>query len=286
MLLMAMAMRAEAQSPAYQNPQLLIEPPELTGILGSPGVCVLDVRPPQEYQQGHIAGAVNLSALLTDDLAANRQGYPLFPDRAQELFRNAGINNSSRVILYDDQGNRFAARVFYVLEFFGQTHVQVLNGGIKKWLSAGQSLSTDVPKVQPGDFRPDPQSSRLATAQYVVEHLKAPNVKLVDARTPEEYRGEKVLGPRGGRIPGAVNIVWTEMIDSGEVKSFLDAATLGRIFSAAGVTPAQEVIPYCQMGIRASEIYFGLRLLGYSHIRLYDGSWEDWSVLPELPVEK
>jgi thiosulfate/3-mercaptopyruvate sulfurtransferase len=190
------------------------------------------------------------------------------------------------VVLYDDEGNRFAARVFYVLEFFGQTHVQVLNGGIRNWQNQAHAITRDAPSVAPGDFAPAPRSSMLATSHWVAEHLKDAKVKLVDARTPAEYRGEKVLGPRGGRIPGAVNIEWTQMINSGDVKTFLDATAIEKIFANGRVSREQEVVPYCQMGMRASEIYLALRLLGYPHIRLYDGSWEDWSAVPDLPVEK
>jgi thiosulfate/3-mercaptopyruvate sulfurtransferase len=284
--LTTISVRAGAQSPAYRNPQLLIEPPKLAEILASPEVRLLDVRPAQEYERGHLPGAINLPAMAMHDLEANRQGFPLSPDWAQRLFRHAGVSNSSRVILYDDEGNRLAAWVFYVLEFFGRTHVQVLNGGIREWQSQGRAITQDTPSVAPGDFAPAPQSSLIATSHWVAEHLKDPKVKLVDARTPAEFRGERVLGPRGGRIPGAVSIEWTRTIELGEVHTFLDAATLGKIFTDAGVTPDQEVVPYCQMGMRASEIYFALRLLGYPHIRLYDGSWEDWSAVPELPVER
>ena len=286
LFLATVSMGAGPQSSAYRNSQLLIEPRELAEILASPAVRLLDVRTAQEYQQGHLPGAVNLPAPATDDLEANRQGFPLFPPHAQELFRNAGINNSSRVVLYDDEGNRFAARVFYVLEFFGQTHVQVLNGGIRNWQNQAHAITRDAPSVAPGDFAPAPQSSLLATSHWVAEHLKDAKVKLVDARTPAEYRGEKVLGPRGGRIPGAVNIEWTQMINSGDVKTFLDAPAIEKIFANGRVSREQEVVPYCQMGMRASEIYLALRLLGYPHIRLYDGSWEDWSAVPDLPVEK
>jgi len=275
-----------SQLPRYRNPQLLLETQELAAGLSDPNLRLLDARPPNQYREGHLPGAINLPALATDDLEANRLGFPLPLDSAQRLFRAAGLYAASRVVIYDDQGNRFAARVFYVLEFFGHSHVQVLNGGFRKWRDEGRTLTSEVPQVAPGDFVPTPHAARIATSEWVNAHLKDSAVILVDARSPAEFRGEKVLGPRGGRIPGAVNVEWTRAISQGEIKTFLEPGPLEKLFQESQVTPDREVVSYCQAGIRAAEIYFALRLLGYERVRIYDGSWEDWSGNAALPVEK
>jgi thiosulfate/3-mercaptopyruvate sulfurtransferase len=179
-------------------------------------------------------------------------------------------------VLYDDQGHRFAARVFYVLEFFGHPRVQVLDGGFRKWQSEGRATTTETPGVAPGDFTPNPNSALIATSQWVAAHLK--EVKLVDARSPAEYVG--------GHIPGAVNIDWSRTLEPGDSKILRPAEQLEALFAAAQVSREQEVVTYCQMGIRAAEVYFVLRLMGYPRVRMYDGSWADWSADPALPVER
>jgi thiosulfate/3-mercaptopyruvate sulfurtransferase len=260
---------------------LLVETDELAKVLTDPNLRILDARSAAEYRQGHIPGAINLPALATEDLSANRRGFPIEPQRAEQIFRAAGINRASRVVVYDNQGHRFAARVFYVLEFFGHSHVQVLNGGIAKWAGEGRALTLNAPSVAPGDFQPQAHASVIATADWVKEHLGDPNVQLVDARPAQEFGG-----PYGGHIPGAINIEWTRVLAPGARPTLLDRAALEKLFSQAQVSRSKEVVCYCQMGLRAAEIYFSLRLLGYPRVRLYDGSWEEWSADPALPVEK
>jgi thiosulfate/3-mercaptopyruvate sulfurtransferase len=276
----------QGQPTTYRQPQLLIETQKLARALLSPQLRILDARPQAEYRLGHLPGAVNLPALDTDDLDANRHGLPLPSDRAERLFREAGISSNSQVVIYDDQANRFAARVFYVLEFFGHSHVQILNGGLKKWRREGLPLTTDSPRVAAGEFKPHANSALIATSEWVDTHLNDPRVKLVDARSAAEFKGETVHGARGGHIPGAINLEWTRVVDSGEIKTFLDAPSLAKLFSDAQVSPSQDVVTYCQVGIRAAEVYYALRLLGFERVRVYDGSWEDWSGRADLPVEK
>ena len=198
---------AQGQVSSYRRPELLIETQELGKLLSNSRLCLVDARPLEEYRLGHLPGAVSLPALATDDPDANRRGFPLPPERAEQLFRGVGISSNSQVVIYDDQGNRFAARVFYVLEFFGHSHVQVLNGGFKKWQSEGLPLTTDSPGIAPGDFKPLANPAIIATSEWVNAHLKDPKVRLLDARSVAEFKGRGSRAHAGAifRAPSTSN---------------------------------------------------------------------------------
>ncbi len=273
--------------PACADTSLLVEPAELKQSLGR--VRMVDLRPAEEYNKAHIPGAVYCSLRSLDQLEANRRGLPISPEQARDLFRQLGINPDTRVVAYDDEGGRPAARFFYVAEFFGHKHVRVLNGGWTAWLEAGGDRETEARAVAPGTFQPRVNGKRMATAEWVRERLGLEKKKLMvlDARSPEEYAGKTApAGRPGGRIPGAVHLDWRDTTTANGRGRFKSPEELRRLLVDRGFDPGCEAVTYCQSGTRSAHLYFILRLLGHSRVRNYDGSWEDWSARAGYPTEK
>jgi thiosulfate/3-mercaptopyruvate sulfurtransferase len=265
-----------------------VETEELARMLGAPGVRIVDVRSGSPgtvaYRAGHVPGAAYVDGGELDDPAANADGLPIRPEAAAALFGRLGIDHATTVVAYDDAGGVPAARLFFVLEYFGHARVRVLNGGLAKWRREGRPLETTAPVIVPRRFEPRPRRELIATAAEVRAGLGRADVSLIDARSPPEFAGTDVRAPRGGHIPGAANLDWTATVNpDGTVK---DAETLRALFEGAGVRSERTAVVYCQSGSRSSRDYLALRLLGHPRIRNYDGSWMEWASTPALPVER
>jgi thiosulfate/3-mercaptopyruvate sulfurtransferase len=273
----------QGQAP-YPNAQILAETDWLAQHLGDADLRILDVRAGSDYQEGHIKNALPLDMRdLTDEGAAVR-GMLAPQAKVEAILGSLGIGPETTVVVYDDSGGLWAARLFWVLDYFQHPDVRILNGGFSKWVREGKPVDKVVPQVKPTRYRVNPAAERLASKEWVRQNLDAPGVVLVDARSLGEYNGKDVVAKRGGHIPGAVNLEWTRNLAAEGV--WKPAQELQRMYRAVGVSQDKEVVTYCQTGVRAAHAYFTLRLLGYSRLRLYDGSWEEWGNDTSLPIEK
>ena len=244
------------------------------------------------YDTGHVEGAVGW------DWRVDLQRHPVrdIPTREEweALLSRSGIGNDTRVVLYGDNNNWFAAFAYWLFKLYGHADVALMNGGRKKWVDEGRPLTQTPTRVAPASYRAQEADSRLrAFRDQVAAALGRDDAALVDVRSPKEYSGE-LLAPenlpqegaqRGGHIPSAQNIPWATAV--AEDGTFKPVAELRAIYGDKGVAPDKATIAYCRIGERSAHTWFVLtELLGYPDVRNYDGSWTEWGSLIGAPIER
>ena len=268
----------------YANAQLLTNPGELADDLKSAQKPLLiDLRPPEDFANGHIPGAVHLDLWGVSLIDTDPAPLKAFMWMIDHLFNLRGVDASTPIVVYDEQSGMRAARAFWFLEYFGHGQVRVLDGGFTAWLKAGLPVTREASAPAKSTWSGTPQERTIATWRDVKERLGRPDVVILDTRSDGEHNGTTVRAKRGGAIPGAVHLEWTKNL--GPDGAFKPAAELRSMYEAAGVTPDKEVVTYCQGGYRAAHSYLALRLLGYPRVRNYTGSWKEWGDREDLPIE-
>lgn len=265
----------------------------------------LGVDDPPEVSGGRIPGAVSVG--MVADLADPAHPVPDMlapPEQFARVMERLGIGDETLVVAYDDWGLPLAsARLWWALSYYGHDRVRVLDGGLRKWVAEGCPLSREAPRPATARFTPRPRPDWIASKAEVAAALGRPDVAIVDCLFPSLYRGAEPhqWRERRGHIPGAVNVPYPANADpslagltreerdrllaAGRLLGFAAPETLAALYAGVGVTPDREVITYCGRGYAASCGLLALKILGYERVRLYDGSWAEWSADPSLPVE-
>jgi len=267
---------------AYVHPEQLVDTEWVAAHAADANVRIVDIRQ-SGYAEGHVPGAVPLSPVAIRDAKAPPTFLPT-PAAFEAMMAKLGIGDATRVIVYDERGGIYGARLWWILSYFGHPNVALMNGGWIKWTAEHRPTSTDVPAPAPSKFTARPHPEMVATAADVVASINKPGVKIVDARTTAEIEGRDLRGiRRGGFIESSVPVYWEDLLDP-QTKTFKSADEIRTLYESRGVLPSQQVIAYCQVGMRASVDLFALHLIGYSQLRNYYGAWEEWGNRDDLPV--
>jgi 3-mercaptopyruvate sulfurtransferase SseA/arginase family enzyme len=269
---------------SYRRPDLLVDADWVAAHNADAAVRLVDLRP-NGYEAGHIPGAVHLDNAAIRDVK-NTPTFVPTPAAFATLMRQLGISNRTRVIAYDERGGIYAARLWWILNYYGHANVALLNGGWTKWTADGRPTSTETPAARNVNFTAKADPRWLATAADVLSASQTGRVKILDARTVNEIEGRDLRGiKRGGAIPGSTPLYWEDLLDP-QTRMFKTPNELKTLLTARGLKTDDDIIAYCQVGMRASHDLFTLHLMGFDKLRNYYGAWEEWGNRSDLPLKK
>ena len=278
---------------AFDN--VLLSPAELAALQAQEPVLVIDTRDAEAYARGHIEGAVTLREIFTFLATSSPEGLAELRDTFAAHLGAVGLSGRETAVFYEDaldNGYGQSCRGYYLLTWLGYPKVKVLNGGFSAWKAAGLPVSTTPVTPVPATFPTDLQSADVMLTRADVEQALGTDVVLLDVRDVDEWIGEssspygKDFAPRKGRLPGARWIEWYRfMKPSANGPVFKSPHEIRAECASAGVKPDDTVYLYCFKGARASNTFLALKQAGFDDVRMYFGSWNEWSRDPSLPIE-
>jgi thiosulfate/3-mercaptopyruvate sulfurtransferase len=280
----------------YANPDALVSTQWLAAHLDAPDVRVVDgsftlpgVEPTARelYTKRHIPGAIFFDI---DDIADEMSALPHMLPSAEKFaqrMRKLGLGDGHKIVVYDSTGLNSAARPWWMLRVFGHRDVAILDGGLPKWQAERRPLTDEVPVPRERHFTARLNTLLVRDKAQLLENLRTGREQVLDARARGRFAGT-VAEPRptlrGGHIPGSLNLPYDELIDP-KIRTVLPAEQLAQRFAAAGINRDKPVVTSCGSGVTACVLAFGLYLLGWPDASVYDGSWSEWGLPGDTPVE-
>lgn len=265
---------------------VIIEPEELQPLLSLPKLLLVDLSDPANYQQQHLPGAVNLP--FQSLIQAKPPAMGMLPDEMHLslLLSTIGLTPEHHVVAYDREGNGRASRLLWTLDTIGHSAFSLLDGGLAAWQASGGALESGIVTPTPSHYQarflnPD----AIADLDYIRHRLQDPDLQVLDTRSADEYSGIDRRSVRGGHIPGAVNLNWTDVMDPQRQQRLLPEPVLRDLLEQRGITQDKEIVLYCQTHHRSAHTYVVLKHLGYPRLRGYAGSWSEWGNRDDTPVE-
>ena len=274
---------------------VLVSPEQLSAMMSAEPVVIIDTRDADTYAAGHLPGAVNMREVFTFLATSTAEGISALKSTFAEHFGQVGLSGKETAVFYEDalnSGYGQSCRGYYLLTWLGYPKIRVLNGGFSAWKAAGLPVSTEAATPVAASFPSDlPMSDVMLTKDDVAAALGS-DVVLLDVRDIDEWTGEssspygKDFAPRKGRLPGAKWIEWYRfMKPSAQGPVFKSPLEVQAECATAGIGTDDTVYLYCFKGARASNTFLALKQAGFSDVRMYFGSWNEWSRDDSLPIE-
>lgn len=266
---------------------LVIEVSELHSIVQSADkskLRIIEICSTERFLDKHVPGSLHATPADTQS-QSGILGFAPEPERLQALVNRLGIDQDTHCIVYDDEGGGWAGRFIWLLDEMGHSSYSYVNGGFTAWQAAGHECeSGPSPAFESG------QEATLS-GQYTVSkdallnELGSSELVVWDARSAGEYTGEKANAKRAGRIPGAVNFDWLDIMDKANALRFRNLDVLRQELSALGITPDKKIVTHCQTHHRSGLSYLVAKVMRFEKIYAYAGSWGEWGNDPSTPIE-